>query len=149
MLFSPSNTLIKELIYDRGVLVGEIDSASTHHPMFGKAPPDTTGLADSTVALESTFRGGQQEWLHYLIHNLHYPRQAMERHIQGEAVVGFTVDQEGKVCNPEIIRSVEYSIDKESLCLISTSPDWVPAVQNGQFVTSYKFQPILFRVVIL
>jgi periplasmic protein TonB len=149
ILFSPANTVVKELNYDQGVLAGELDSANWHQKLPFPEIPDSTSPTDSKVEFEATFKGGQQEWLHYLIHNLHYPERASEGRIQGVVVVGFAVDQQGKISKPQIIRSVEYSLDKESLRLINTSPDWTPAAQNGQFVRSYKYQPISFRVVMM
>ena len=56
------------------------------------------------------------------------------------------INNEGKVENAFVERSVEYSTDKESLRIINESGDWIPALKNGRKVKSYKRQPIDYKL---
>lgn len=94
---------------------------------------------------ESSFRGGLHAWQRFLLKNLQYPDRALKGNVMGTVEVVFIVDTDGNVRNPEIYRSVEYSLDRASLSLIKKSPAWQPAVQKGRVVKSFKKQPIAYR----
>lgn len=100
----------------------------------------------TTVEVESEYVGKTNAWRNYLMKNLRYPERAINARIQGTVVVQFIIDKDGKVINPEIYKSVEYSLDQEALRLIQQSADWTPAEQNGKKVKSFKRQPIIFRL---
>jgi len=130
-------------VYDKGQLKQNLDPSQ-------KAP--ATGLPDAAnppavkVEIESAFPGGLQGWGGYLRKNFHYPDRAVDHKIQGEVRVFFIVDTLGRVREPQLLRSVEYSIDDSSLWILQNSPDWIPALQNGHKVKSFKTQPIVFRL---
>jgi periplasmic protein TonB len=99
------------------------------------------------VEIESSFIGGDKGWQTYLFKNFRYPDRAINNNIQGTVIVKFIVSKEGKVEDAAIEKSVEYSLDKETLRIINGSSDnWVSAVQNGRNVKSYKRQPIVFKL---
>ena len=56
------------------------------------------------------------------------------------------MDTEGNIVNPEISKSVEYSLDEETLRIIQKSGKWAPAVQDQKKVRSYKMQPVIFKL---
>lgn len=95
---------------------------------------------------ESDFRGGQSSWIRYLNKNLVYPERARQLAKEGTVVVQFIVDTEGRVFDPQIVQSVEFSLDQETIRIITISPPWAPAVQKGKKVTSYKKQPLTYRL---
>jgi len=98
------------------------------------------------VEEESSFQGGLKGWAKYLTDNMVYPDRAQKIEKQGSVVLQFIVDTEGRVIDPEITRSVEFSLDEEAMRMIKESPRWKPAVQNGKKVKSYKIQPITFKL---
>jgi len=106
--------------------------------------PDTS-IINADVEQESSFPGGQTGWQRFLIKNLRYPNRAMDLRMSGSVSVMFIVDQNGKINDPLLAKSVEYSLDEEILRLISISPNWVPAMHNGKNVRSYKKQPVKFN----
>jgi len=95
---------------------------------------------------ESEFPGGAGKWMRYIGKNIQYPDRAFKANIEGNVRVAFIVDKEGRVEEPFIARSVEYSLDEESLRIIQGSGKWTPAFQNGKLVKSYKIQPVNFRL---
>jgi protein TonB len=95
---------------------------------------------------ESEFPGGAGQWLRYLNKNLKYPDRAISANKDGDVSVVFTVDTEGQILDPYIARSVEYSLDEESLRIIKRSGKWTPGFQNGKYVKTYKIQPVNFRL---
>lgn len=130
---------IKKKIYEKGLLVK--DSAIIPLP----DEPIMKNQLDSGE-VESSFKGGVEGWRRFLNKNFKYPERAINAKKDGTVIVQFIVDTEGVAINPEIVKSVEYSLDEEALRIIHISPNWSPAFQKGRKVKSYKRQPIIFRL---
>ena len=115
--------------------------SSKYYP--GYDPP---GIIFTKVEVESEFPGGRAGWAEYLSKNLRYPQKAIRKRIQGTVVLQFIVDKEGKVSDVSVILSVHPLLDNEAKRMITESPNWTPATQNGRKVKSYKKQPIVFKL---
>jgi TonB family protein len=97
------------------------------------------------VEIESSYPGGEKAWIEYLNKNLKYPDAAISDEIQGDVIIQFIVDVDGKVSDVKASSGpVELRI--ESIRVIKNSGKWIPALQDGKYVKSYKRQPIKFRV---
>jgi len=97
------------------------------------------------VEIESEFPGGQQGWMNFLQQNLTYPRKAVRKEIQGTVVLQFIVCTDGTVCDIEAISGPE-ELRKAAVEAMKKTPNWIPAVQDGKNVKSYKKQPIVYRL---
>ena len=95
---------------------------------------------------ESEYPGGLAGWTSYLIKHLHYPERAVNAEIKGDVEISFLIDENGSVSEMDVNRSVEFSLDEESLRIIKESNTWIPASIDGRLVKSYKIQPIRFRL---
>lgn len=95
---------------------------------------------------ESEYPGGAPAWQRYLNRNLRYPQRALNIKKEGLVTIGFRVNTDGQTDDFFILKSVELSLDDEAMQVIKNSKMWVPAVQKGQNVKSYKAQPIGFRL---
>ena len=93
---------------------------------------------------EPEYPGGLTQWQQFVGKNLHYPDRAIGNKVKGEVKILFTVDEQGNLIEPLISKSVEYSLDRESLRLIRLSGKWEPGLKNGQPVKTDKIQPIRF-----
>ena len=63
-----------------------------------------------------------------------YPREAVRDGIQGRALVDFIIDQKGKVTDVKVAKGVDELLDAEAVRVISSSPDWKPAMMGGKKV---------------
>ena len=52
------------------------------------------------------FPGGQDSLMSFLMHTIKYPKEAMEKGIQGRVVAKFIVEKDGQVSTPKVVRSV-------------------------------------------
>ncbi|MBE7169476.1 MAG: TonB family protein [Williamsia sp.] len=95
---------------------------------------------------EARLAEGDQGWTRFLLRNLRYPLEAQQLRITGRIMLQFIVDENGNVLEPDIRKSTAYSLDEEALRLIRISPPWSPASKDGIGVSSYKLQPIIFRL---
>lgn len=116
---------------------------------------DTTGVnaqgaapigdkAFTKVDIESSFPGGSSAWLQFLQSHLVYPKKAVRKKIEGTVVVQFIVDKDGSVYDLKAL-SGDPLLQEAALKAMADMPRWIPAIQNGRKVKSFKKQPIVFK----
>jgi protein TonB len=115
------------------------------------AQTDTTKIVttDSAVYFHTEIRaeypGGIHAWMRYLQKNLRYPDHAVSKNIQGTVIVQFIVDSTGIVHDVSAISGPD-ELREESIRLIQKAGTWVPAINNGKKVNSWKRQPFSFKL---
>ena len=92
------------------------------------------------------FPGGTAALLEYLRKNIKYPAICRENNIQGRVLVTFIVNKDGAIVEPEVVKSVNPSLDKEALRVISSMPNWKPGSQRGKPVRVKYTVPVNFRL---
>ena len=92
------------------------------------------------------FPGGTAALLEYLRKNIKYPAICRDNNIQGRVLVTFIVNKDGAIVEPEVVKSVNPSLDKEALRVISSMPNWKPGSQRGKPVRVKYTVPVNFRL---
>ncbi|MDP4148073.1 MAG: energy transducer TonB [Bacteroidota bacterium] len=119
---------------DRGVVVAPAKDEYSDQPFM-------------KVEKESEYPGGLQAWRRYLGKNLVAPDEAVNKGISGTVVIQFIVDRDGTVSGVHAISGPEEGgLREAAIKVIRKSGKWVPAIQNGRPVKSYKSQPIVFQI---
>lgn len=80
------------------------------------------------------FIGGMDSLSSFIEHHLKYPDYEYENNIQGEVIAVMIIDENGKIKDPRINKTVEKSknFDEEVLRVINLMPDWIPGKINGK-----------------
>ena len=110
-------------------------------------PEDKTRIHDSTAVSankEPEFPGGNASLGKYFKKVFKYPEQARQHHINGVVMVEFTIDKNGQVMNPKIVKGLGYGCDEEALKMVKNMPDWIPGKKNGIPVSILYKMPIRF-----
>ena len=107
-------------------------------------PPKETGPL-SWAEIMPEFPGGESALMSYIHNHLQYPSYENEVGIQGKAIVGFVVDENGKVTDVHVIRSVSKGIDRESMRVIGSLPVFKPGEQSGRKVKVRYVIPLDFH----
>ena len=121
--------------------------------------PEGTGLSPAPIApkpaIDNTipnwveqmpeFPGGEAALLKYIGNHISYPDYESHLGISGKAIVGFVVDEKGRVTDVKILRGVSAGLDREAVRVIRSLPDFKPGMQSGRnvkvsFVVPIKFQ---------
>ena len=92
------------------------------------------------------FPGGMDKLLQFINDNMQYPAEARKKGIQGRVIVLFIVDENGSVTEPNIMRSVDPSLDEEALRIIKMLPKWKPGTLKRKPVKVKYTVPIAFRL---
>jgi len=92
------------------------------------------------------FPGGLVAMNQFIADNLKYPQLSKKDKTSGRVYVRFVVSKEGKLCDAQIIRSLDAYCDKEALRVIRSMPVWIPGKQNGVNVPVYYIVPLSFTL---
>ena len=109
-------------------------------------PKEEENKVFEVVEQMPSFPGGTTALMQYLSKNTKYPPVAEENCIQGRVVCSFVIERDGSVSDVRIIKSVDPSLDKEAIRVVSSMPKWIPGRQNGQMVRVKYNLPVTFRL---
>ena len=123
------------------------ESFATGKPLGGKAIING-GTPITYVATEQNpeFKKGQEGMYIFLAQTIRYPAEAVKTQIQGKVFVSFTICTDGSLCDYEILKGVDPSIDQEALRVVKKmSGQWQPGYQRGEPVRVKYNLPISFQ----
>jgi len=92
------------------------------------------------------YPGGNDAMVKFIQQNIHYPQRERDNNIQGRAVVGFVVNEDGSLSDITIKKRVSPSIDSEALRVVSLMPHFRPGRQQGRAVKVNFVLPIMFKL---
>lgn len=91
-----------------------------------------------------TFPGGDEALKKFIDDSIHYPLLAAEQNVGGTVIVTFTVETNGSILNPQIVRDVGAGCGLEALRLVGIMPKWNPGKMEGRPVRVQFELPIFF-----
>lgn len=116
------------------------------HEDFGKAASDEEVVAYPDK--EAQFPGGTVEFMRWITDNIQYPKEAMEKGIQGKIYVQFVVERDGSASNVKIMNSDPKMklLEAEAVRLVQGMPPWKSGEMDGRKVRSHLRIPIIFTL---
>jgi len=93
--------------------------------------------------ISKQYEHGFMQWVAI---NVVYPYGARDRDIQGEVVVGFTIDELGTIGSVQIVKGVHELLDKESIKVVKQLPQFEPVKLNEKNIGVYIECPIKFSL---
>ncbi len=102
----------------------------------------------TSTEIRVSFKGGEEVLKNYLAFNLNKNIPKINGAPAGSYIVmiRFIVYKSGRISNVVPETKHGYGMEQEAMRIINTGPKWLPAMQNGNIVTAYKRQPIIFLV---
>ena len=88
---------------------------------------------------------GINHFYKYIGSNFKYTDQSIKLKVSGRIMISFIIDQEGKVVEPKIIKSLGYGLDEEAIRVLTSYPNWTPAMQKGKKVRCSYQIPIMLQ----
>jgi protein TonB len=89
------------------------------------------GFVESVFDVNPGFPGGSGSLYDWIEQNLRYPLAAKRMGIEGKVVVGFMIDENGRIYDVTILESLHRLCDLEAMRLMKIMPLWVPGIKNG------------------
>ena len=109
-------------------------------------PKEEENKVFDVVEQMPSYPGGMNALMQYLSSNIKYPVIAEENGIQGRVICTFVVERDGSITDVRIAKSVDPSLDKEAMRVVSKMPKWIPGKQNGSAVRVKYTLPVTFRL---
>jgi TonB family protein len=110
-------------------------------------PIDTAETFDSfAVTVKPEFPGGEKVLIQFIAENTVYPKEALEKGIQGTVYVRFLVSKGGKVAAAKVMRAVDPLLETEALRVVNSLPEWKPGEKNGAPVNIWFIIPVKFKL---
>jgi protein TonB len=139
----------QEGLKDEGIVAPPVSDAGKG---VVSAPAQAADYWDQTftkVEIESEyprgrFKNGSEAWNAFLQKQLGSDPSWAEPGISGTVVVQFVVDKTGNVSDITIVSGPQ-ELRPYAEKAVKKSGKWIPAIQNGHQVKSYKKQPISFQ----
>jgi len=96
---------------------------------------------------QAKFMGGTLETFRdWVQENVRYPEDAIKNGITGKVTVMFAVNSKGEIGNIKILRGVHKTLDEETIRVLESSPEWVPAKAKGIDVKQQFVMPVVFAL---
>ena len=113
---------------------------------IGNSNMDAQGYYNSVEVLP-TYPGGQAALDKFINDNVTYPDKAIDNNKEGTVIVGFGIDENGKVTNAKVTSPVVGDgLEEEALKVINKMPTWTPGMVKGKKVKSHYALPIRFQL---
>lgn len=110
---------------------------------------DGSELLFEPYEVHAEFPGGREALLQLIANATKYPAKAIQYKQQGNVVIGFVINKQGKMQRLTIVRSVAPLLDEEAMRIveaIAASYTWTPARIDGNPVNIRYNIPINFRL---
>ena len=140
----------KELEYICGFTL-RLSSAAT--PLFNnesvrkqKKQTEIKAVPYGECDVKPTFLGSRdpKAFLDWVYNYLEYPREAVERGIQGKVILEMVIDAKGNIAEVEVVRGVSPSLDAEAVRVVKAAPGWKPGRVGGVKVATVMTIPVQF-----
>lgn len=90
-----------------------------------------------------SFNGGSSmEFQKWVLDNIRYPEGVSA---EGRVSVSFTISETGKVTDVKVLRGADQMLNDEAVRVISSSPDWTPALKDGKPIALQMLIPVEFK----
>jgi len=97
--------------------------------------------------IEASFPGGTEAWARYILKVIQTnTNDLLKSNISGTCRVKFVIDKDGSVSDVTAISMQTTKLSEVAVSAIRKGPKWIPAIQNGHMVASYKEIPITFKI---
>ena len=92
------------------------------------------------------FPGGEVKLMEFIAKSINYPKEAIEKGIEGRVFVGFIIDVDGSVTDVKLLRGIGCGCDEEAIRVVKSLPKWRPAKQNGVLIRVPFQLPVNFKL---
>lgn len=99
----------------------------------------------NSVDVQPRFPGGDAEMFHFINTERRYPNKAYHDGIEGRVLCSFIVNEDGTISHVSVIKSVEPSLDREAVRILSKMPAWDAGKVKETPVPVYCILPVAFR----
>jgi hypothetical protein len=118
------------------ILISILSKAQTSEKLPYENIPDSVF---QNVEVEAAFPGGPISWYRYVKRELENKNIDLKKYEnEGACEIQFKVNREGVVSDVTALTLVDTKLAKALISIIKKGPRWLPAIQNGRQVSSWR-----------
>ncbi len=95
------------------------------------------------------FPGGQNKFMDVVAQTLQYPKLAAQQKLEGNVLIRFFVDTDGKMKYPYIVKESYPELNEEAMRTfneIAAAYTWMPARRDGEVIRIKYTVPVVFKI---
>jgi len=92
------------------------------------------------------YPGGQEAFKKFIADELKYPKEALEKKIEGTVVLKYSIDYKGKVKDVKVVKSLGHGCDEEAVRVIKMLKFEIPKEPRKLRVLFHKENKIFFKI---
>ncbi|MBE6209405.1 MAG: energy transducer TonB [Rikenellaceae bacterium] len=94
-----------------------------------------------------SFQGGDlNTFRNWVQSRLKYPQVALENNVQGQAVMTFVIERDGRLTGIQVLQAPDRSLGDEAARVLAMSPKWKPGKQRNSPVRVKYILPVVFKI---
>jgi len=142
-LTNKSRTILKKVKLSRDISNYELVLTTTPVQITTSEKDDK--IYD-VVEVNAGFPGGDEACFRWIKDHIKYPKECIEKEIQGRVQISFVVEKDGSITDAKVLRPIHPLLSEEALRVVKAMPKWAPAKVKGQTVRSRFNLPVSFRL---
>lgn len=107
---------------------------------------DDSPIPFAIIEKEPQFPGGNNKVTEWFMKEFKTPKKTKNRGKRVRMQLTFIISKEGKVVNPEVVRSTDDDASEEALRVLGKMPNWQPGQQRGKSVNVQFALPITINM---
>lgn len=143
-LTNKSRTILKKVKLSRDISNYELVLTTT--PVQIPTNLKSDDKIYDVVEVNAGFPGGDEACFRWIKDHIKYPKECIEKEIQGRVQISFVVEKDGSITDTKVLRSIHPLLSEEALRVVKAMPKWAPAKVKGQTVRSRFNLPVSFRL---
>ncbi len=143
-LTNKSRTILKKVKLSRDISNYELVLTTT--PVQIPTNLKSDDKIYDVVEVIARFPGGDEACLKWIQDRIKYPKECIEKGIQGRVQTSFVVEKDGSITDAKVLRPIHPLLSEEALRVVKAMPKWAPAKVKGQTVRSRFLLPVNFRL---
>ncbi len=92
------------------------------------------------------YPGGMQALLKFVRENIKYPKEAVDKGIEGNVYLKFVIEKTGEIGEVKTLRTPHELLTKEAIRVVKMLPKFQPGMQRGEPVRVWFQMPVTFRL---
>jgi TonB family protein len=92
------------------------------------------------------FPGGDEARVRYIAGKISYPKEALDKGIQGTVYVSFIIEKDGSISTVKALKGIGGGCNEEAVRVVREMPKWKPGKQNGKLARVQFTIPIQFKL---
>jgi TonB family protein len=101
---------------------------------------------EPNVTKQAEFPGGEAALMQFIVDNIDYPIEALNKNITGMPYIRFMITKDGSVDSVQVLKSANPILDAEAIRLISMLPNWLPGEIDYEPADIWFVMPIKFSI---